>query len=314
MQPLPMGTITVTAPAKVNLHLEVLGLRADGFHELAMVMQSIDLADRLTFTASSDAELTLSCDDPSLSIGEDNLVLRAAQLLRSRSGFPELGAAIHLEKQIPIGAGLAGGSSDGAAALLGLDALWGLGHSRADLERLAAELGSDMPFCVAGGSQLCFGRGEVLEPLPAVQDPLAVLLVKDPSVSVSTPWAYRRCRELNGDHYLQGEAAFEQRRQALRCSDWTRPIRAAQPPPLRNDLQPVVEPETAAVRISLDLLRDLQGTLAVAMSGSGPSCFALFPDLSSCRQAEADLARDLAAAGLRSWCCTLRHGGAKIEA
>ena len=119
MQPLPMGTITVTAPAKVNLHLEVLGLRDDGFHELAMVMQSIDLADRLTFTASSDARLTLSCDDPSLSVGEDNLVLRAAQLLRSRSGFPELGAAIHLEKQIPIGAGLAGGSSDGAAALLG---------------------------------------------------------------------------------------------------------------------------------------------------------------------------------------------------
>ena len=169
-----MGTITVTAPAKVNLHLEVLGIRPDGFHELAMVMQSIDLADRLTFTASSDAELTLSCDDPSLSLGDDNLVMRAAQLLRSRSGFNELGAAMHLEKRIPIGAGLAGGSSDGAAALVGLNTLWGLGHSSSDLERLAAELGSDMPFCVAGGSQLCFGRGEVLEPLPAVQEPLAV--------------------------------------------------------------------------------------------------------------------------------------------
>ena len=156
----------MTAPAKVNLHLEVLGIRPDGFHELARVMQSIDLADRLIFQPTADAALTLSCDDPSLSLGEDNLVIRAAQLLRSRSGFNELGAAIHLEKRIPIGAGLAGGSSDGAAALVGLNALWGLGHSRSDLQRFAAELGSDMPFCVAGGSQLCFGRAPPGEDSP----------------------------------------------------------------------------------------------------------------------------------------------------
>ena len=116
----------MTAPAKVNLHLEVLGIRPDGFHELAMVMQSIDLADRLSFRTTADAALTLTCDDPSLSLGDDNLVMRAAQLLRSRSGFNELGAAMHLEKRIPIGAGLAGGSSDGAAALVGLNALSGV--------------------------------------------------------------------------------------------------------------------------------------------------------------------------------------------
>ena len=113
--------ITVTAPAKVNLHLEVLGLRSDGFHELAMVMQSIELADRLSFQNTADAQLSLTCDDASLSVGDDNLILRAAQLLRDRSGFSELGASIHLEKRIPIGAGLAGGSSDGAAALVGLN-------------------------------------------------------------------------------------------------------------------------------------------------------------------------------------------------
>lgn len=117
--------ITVTAPAKVNLHLEVLGLRSDGFHELAMVMQSIDLADRLSFQNTADAQLSLTCDDASLSVGDDNLILRAAQLLRDRSGLSELGASIHLEKRIPIGAGLAGGSSDGAAALVGLNAIWG---------------------------------------------------------------------------------------------------------------------------------------------------------------------------------------------
>ena len=298
----------------MNLHLEVLGIRPDGFHELAMVMQSIDLADRLSFRTTADAALTLSCDDPSLSLCDDNLVMRAAQLLRSRSGCNELGAAMHLEKRIPIGAGLAGGSSDGAAALVGLNALWGLGHSTSTLERLAAELGSDMPFCVAGGSQLCFGRGEVLEPLPAVQESLTVLLVKDPGVSVSTPWAYRRCREVQGDRYLTGESAFEQRRQVLRGMAWTQPIRAAEPPPLRNDLQAVVEPETPAVQAALRLLLSLEGTLAVAMSGSGPSCFALFADPASCSAAQSTLEHLLAAEGLRSWCCGLRPDGVRIEA
>ena len=169
--------LTVTAPAKVNLHLEVLGLRSDGFHELAMVMQSIDLADCLQFTNTADAKITLSCDDPTLSTGADNLVLKAAELLRARSGFSELGVSMHLKKRIPIGAGLAGGSSDGAAALVGLNALWGLGHPPAALESLAAALGSEMPFCVAGGTQLCFGRCDMLAPVVTTPVAFAVVLV-----------------------------------------------------------------------------------------------------------------------------------------
>tara|TARA_B100000459_G_C8569113_1_gene197720 strand:- start:31 stop:960 length:930 start_codon:yes stop_codon:yes gene_type:complete len=309
-----MGTITVTAPAKVNLHLEVLGMRPDGFHELAMVMQSIELVDRLHFTNTADAQLTLECDVPSLSIAGDNLVLMAAELLRRRSGFSELGASIQLEKNIPIGAGLAGGSSNGAAALVGLNALWGLGHSSAELEQMAAELGSDMPFCVAGGSQFCFGRGERLEPLPPCLEPLTVLLVKDPRVSVSTPWAYKRCREQNKDRYLEGEQAFEERRKALRQADWTCPLRAEAPPPLRNDLQSVVEPETDAVQIALRLLRTLEKPLAVAMSGSGPSCFALFRTPEQCQEAQAVLSDRFREVGLLSWCCPLRSDGVRIEA
>ena len=309
-----MGTITVTAPAKVNLHLEVLGLRPDGFHELAMVMQSIELVDRLHFTNTADAQLKLECDVPSLSIAGDNLVLMAAELLRERSGFAELGASIQLEKNIPIGAGLAGGSSNGAAALVGLNALWGLGHSSAELEQMAAELGSDMPFCVAGGSQFCFGRGERLEPLPPCLEPLTVLLVKDPRVSVSTPWAYKRCRERNNDRYLEGEQAFEERRKALRQADWTRPLRAEAPPPLRNDLQSIVEPETDAVQVALRLLRTLEKPLAVAMSGSGPSCFALFRTPEQCQDAQAVLSDRFREVGLLSWCCPLRSDGVRIEA
>ena len=309
-----MGTITVTAPAKVNLHLEVLGLRPDGFHELAMVMQSIELVDRLHFTNTADAQLSLECDVPSLSIAGDNLVLMAAELLRERSGFSELGANIQLEKNIPIGAGLAGGSSNGAAALVGLNALWGLGHSSAELEQMAAELGSDMPFCVAGGSQFCFGRGERLEPLPPCLEPLTVLLVKDPRVSVSTPWAYKRCRERNNDRYLEGEQAFEERRKALRQADWTRPLRAEAPPPLRNDLQSVVEPETDAVQVALRLLRTLEKPLAVAMSGSGPSCFALFRTPEQCQEAQTVLSDRFRQVGLLSWSCPLRSDGVRIEA
>ena len=304
--------LTVTAPAKVNLHLEVLGLRSDGFHELAMVMQSIDLADSLQFTNTADAQITLSCDDPSLSTGADNLVLKAAELLRARSGFGELGVSMHLEKRIPIGAGLAGGSSDGAAALVGLNALWGLGHTPAALESMAAELGSDMPFCVAGGTQLCFGRGELLEPVAPTTEGLAVLLVKDPLVSVSTPWAYQRCKEISGTNYLQGEMAFEQRRQALREAPWLQPLRAGCPPPLRNDLQVVVAPETKAVQASIQLLQELPNALAVAMSGSGPSCFALFRDQDHCDQAAADLAPKLKTAGLSAWACSLRSDGVRI--
>jgi 4-diphosphocytidyl-2-C-methyl-D-erythritol kinase len=304
--------LTVTAPAKVNLHLEVLGLRSDGFHELAMVMQSIDLADCLQFTNTADAQITLSCDDPSLSTGADNLVLKAAELLRARSGFSELGVSMHLEKRIPIGAGLAGGSSDGAAALVGLNALWGLGHPLAALESMATELGSDMPFCVAGGTQLCFGRGEVLEPVAPTSEGLAVLLVKDPLVSVSTPWAYQRCKEISGTNYLQGEMAFEQRRQALREAPWLQPLRAGCPPPLRNDLQVVVAPETKAVQASIQLLQELPNALAVAMSGSGPSCFALFRDQDHCDQAAADLAPKLKTAGLSAWACSLRSDGVRI--
>jgi 4-diphosphocytidyl-2-C-methyl-D-erythritol kinase len=304
--------LTVTAPAKVNLHLEVLGLRSDGFHELAMVMQSIDLADCLQFTNTADAQITLSCDDPTLSTGADNLVLKAAELLRARSGFSELGVSMHLKKRIPIGAGLAGGSSDGAAALVGLNALWGLGHPLAALESMATELGSDMPFCVAGGTQLCFGRGEVLEPVAPTTEGLAVLLVKDPLVSVSTPWAYQRCKEISGTNYLQGEMAFEQRRQALREAPWLQPLRAGCPPPLRNDLQVVVAPETKAVQASIQLLQELPNALAVAMSGSGPSCFALFRDQDHCDQAAADLAPKLKTAGLSAWACSLRSDGVRI--
>ena len=308
------ASVCVSAPAKINLHLEVLGLRDDGFHELAMVMQSIDLTDELEVENTADGTVSLTCDQSGLSCGDDNLIMRAARLLRDRSGFGELGARMHLRKRIPIGAGLAGGSSDGAAALVGLNTLWGLGLDSSQIETLAAELGSDMPFCVAGGTQLCFGRGERLEVLPDVPAPMGVLLVKDPSVSVSTPWAYGECKRERFDHYLNGESAFEQRRRALRASPWLRPLRAESPPPLRNDLQAVVAPQNSSVQKALSLLEALPGQLRVAMSGSGPSCFALFPNFAAAEQARQRTTEVFLAEGLQCWSCSLLPHGVKLAA
>ena len=304
--------LIVRAPAKINLHLEVLGLRTDGFHELAMVMQSIDLADQLEIKSRDKGGIRLSCDDSSLPTDEDNLIVRAAELLIADSGLQNLAADIHLRKRIPIGAGLAGGSSDGAAALLGLNALWGLNHTLPRLEGFASELGSDGAFCLRGGTQLSLGRGEKLEHLQGPQKSMAVILVKNPLLSVSTPWAYGRSKEVFGDKYLIEEKDFEKRRNALRKADWLRSLGEVEVPVLRNDLQKVVAPEIIAVRDALSLLSNLPGSLAVSMSGSGPSCFALYPDLASARDVFCENHEEFESAGLESWCCPLTTEGVKI--
>ena len=157
--------ITVHCPGKVNLGLRVLGRRDDGFHEIVTLFQAIDLADRLTIEES--ASLTLQVDDPEVPRDGTNLVLRAARLLTER--VPRAagrGAAFRLEKRLPAGGGLGGGSSNAAGALVGLDRLWGLALPHGTLVELAAMLGSDVPFFLAGGLALGTGRGEIVEPLP----------------------------------------------------------------------------------------------------------------------------------------------------
>ena len=313
-----MAELKVSAPAKINLHLEVLGLRPDGFHELAMVMQTIDLADNLVFQTTADAAIRLSTNRADLPTDGSNLIVQAAEMLRSRSGFPELGAHIQLEKRIPIGAGLAGGSSNGAAALVGLNALWGLGFSAPDLGLMAGQLGSDMPFCLDGGTQLCFGRGEQLEPVdPPASPALAVLLIKHPGSHVSTPWAYGRCKAMRGDFYLDQEEDFEQRRNALRSGPLLQALASGVAvPTLRNDLQLVVEPEVASVQQGLALLRQLNGAstpLAVAMSGSGPSSFALFDSLPRAHAAQQQLETQLIAGGFEAWSCGFVPRGVSLD-
>ncbi len=161
------------ARAKINLSLEVVGRRGDGYHEVATVLHEIDVVDQMAFRP--DDSLTLICEAPP-SASEDNLVLRAARLLQMRTGCT-LGAEIRLEKGIPVASGLGGGSSDGAATLLALNELWDLDLSDERLLELAADLGSDVPFFIRGGCVLGEGRGEEVTPLPAMSEWWVVLLV-----------------------------------------------------------------------------------------------------------------------------------------
>ena len=164
--------IQVQTHAKINLCLEVLGRRDDGYHQVAMVLHAIDLADRLTFRPSDS--LSLECDVPPVAT-ERNLVMQAARLLQQQTGYA-LGATMTLEKGIPVASGLGGGSSDAAATLEALNILWDLKLSRARLSELAALLGSDVPFFLEGGCALAEGRGEVLTPLPPITDWWVVIL------------------------------------------------------------------------------------------------------------------------------------------
>jgi 4-diphosphocytidyl-2-C-methyl-D-erythritol kinase len=158
-----LDEVVVWTPAKVNLFLEVLGKRPDGYHDIATLMVAIRLYDTLVFRTAP--ELALRCSSAQLSSGPDNLVLRAAKLLQERTGC-QRGASIRLIKRIPMAAGLAGGSADAAATLLGLNDLWKLGRSDAELANIGAEIGSDIPFFFDTPAAWCTGRGEIVAPAP----------------------------------------------------------------------------------------------------------------------------------------------------
>ncbi|MFO0954079.1 MAG: 4-(cytidine 5'-diphospho)-2-C-methyl-D-erythritol kinase [Isosphaeraceae bacterium] len=172
------GGVEVLAPAKLNLFLEILGRRGDGYHEIETLMVAVNLHDRLTFTDDPSGAVSLRCDDPALPTDGRNLVVKAAERLRAATGCTR-GASIALEKSIPSEAGLAGGSSDAAATLVALDRLWGLNKTKPTLDAVAGEVGSDVAFFLHGPAAVCRGRGEKVEPV-ALERPLTFVLVCPP--------------------------------------------------------------------------------------------------------------------------------------
>ena len=184
---MPSDTLRIPAYAKINLSLEVIGRRDDGYHEIATILQTVDLADTVTLRAGDG--LTVECDDASLS-GQDNIVWRAAVALANHTGIAS-NAHITIEKRIPVAAGLGGGSADAAEALRGLNRLWRLDLPEPELASVAASLGSDVPFLLNGGTALATGRGEQVQPLCGA-DGLPVLLVAPAhTIEAKTPTLYR---------------------------------------------------------------------------------------------------------------------------
>jgi 4-diphosphocytidyl-2-C-methyl-D-erythritol kinase len=185
-------SIELLAPAKINLTLMVKGRRDDGFHEIESLMVPISVFDRIAIAHKEEGDLEFACDDPTVPADEGNLVVRAARLFCESCGLqPQL--RIALSKQIPHGAGLGGGSSDAATTLLGLNALFQADLTREALARMAADLGSDIPFFIYQSAAVIRGRGEVVEPTK-FEHRLPLLLIKPP-FGVPTPWAYKQWRD-----------------------------------------------------------------------------------------------------------------------
>lgn len=265
----------VSAACKVNLALEVLGKRADGYHELATVMQAVDLRDRLVLEDSETLELrTLA---PGVPADGTNLALRAARALREAAGV-DRGVRITLDKHIPVAAGLGGGSTDAAAVLLGLNRLWGLRWPVARLEPVAITLGMDVPFFLRGGIALATGRGERLEP---VAGGAIALVLLNPRRASSTADVYGR---VTPEMYSDGARA----RAAVAALATRRPARVAAT--LYNGLEAAVGPGFGDVaKMKAALLA--AGALGAAMSGSGPTVFGVARSFEHARQMRARLAR-----------------------
>ncbi len=283
--------VVLRTSAKVNLALEVLGKRGDGYHEIATVLQAVDLFDRLKLEAADT--LSLHTDDPDLPTDDGNLVIRAARLLQKAAGV-EAGARIRLIKRIPVAAGLGGGSSDAAATLWGLHRLWRLRWPKARLQELAVELGMDVPFFLGSGRAVARGRGERLTVLPGGGGYALVLV--NPRVPLSTREVYGRVPE----GWRAEPTGTERVIEALRTRNVTK-IAAA----LTNNLERVVEPVLPVIgRMKAALLA--AGALGAIMSGSGPTVFGMARSLDHARQIRTRVSR----AGWACWAVRTNSGPA----
>lgn len=252
-----MDCIAVKSCAKVNLGLEVIGKRNNGYHEVKTILQTINFYDEIYIKKISKG-IQLSCNSTALPLDEKNLIHQAACLIEKYKGNPS-GICVHIKKRIPIAAGLGGGSSNAAATLIGLNRLWNLGLKKGELFNLAKELGADVPFFLSGGRALGVGRGDELFPLP--QDKILYLVLVNPKFSVSTREVYQKATP-----FIKGNSGrIEELKEALKKGDFLIISKY-----LYNTLEEVVSREFPVVlEIKSQLVK--AGALGSVMSGSGPT-------------------------------------------
>lgn len=260
-----MEQLTRNAYAKINLGLDVLRRREDGYHEVKMIMQTIDLSDTLTFYKKKEPGIVLKTDKEDLSTGSDNLICRAAGKLFAEAGISG-GVEIFLEKRIPIAAGMAGGSTDAAATLMGLNELFGIGYSLERLQAIGVTLGADIPYCLMGGTALSEGIGEVLTKLPP--PPSCVLVVAKPDIDVSTKFVYEN---LHADTLIF-HPDIDGMEAAIRSGSLSGIAKR-----MGNVLETVTVREYPVIQEIKELMRK-GGAMNALMSGSGPTVFGLFTE------------------------------------
>lgn len=269
--------ITAYAYAKINLSLDILGTLPNGYHEVQMIMQSLQLHDTLTLRINNTPGIVMTCSDNTLPVDEHNLAYRAAALFCSTYTITD-GLCLHLDKRIPVAAGLAGGSSDAAAVLRGLNEMYGFPASSEELAALGVTLGADIPYCLMLGTALSEGIGERLTPLSAA--PNCFCLLVKPAAGASTKQIYTDYDALaQTAEITHPDTAILLK--ALSCGNYNT-LAAG----LCNVLEPVtmkLVPEIASIKETLNSL----GADGVLMSGSGPTVFALFSDLTVAKKAEA---------------------------
>lgn len=269
-----MNSLTLFAPAKINLFLAVTGRRPDGFHDLVSVVAPLTWGDELTLEISAgEGMYSLQCDDPAVPVDDTNLVLRAARLYAEATGYKR---SIHfrLTKRIPMGAGLGGGSSDGTTTLLGLNQLHGSALGPEDLSKLAAQLGSDCVLFLHRAPCVMRGRGEKIEVLPlgaAARIRGRRVLVFKPSFGIPTAWAYRQMAADGPKNYLSSTSA------EARLASWPTPPERPLEDLIANNMEGVAFAKYVALPTLLEQLRN-RFEVTAGMSGSGSACYLLLSE------------------------------------
>ena len=270
-----MGNILIKkTPAKINLTLDVTGKLENGYHTLSMIMQSIDVCDELSFEKTADETILFSMnkDLPDKIPAEKNLVYKAAKLMKDTFKI-DGGFKIHLIKNIPAAAGLAGGSSDCAATLIGINELCGLGLDIEKLCEIGVKLGADVPFCIRKGTMLAEGIGEILTPLTPLTG-IPVLLIK-PNISISTPYVYKHLKLNKLDYHPDNKAVISYIK-----DNNIKKIAAS----LSNVLETVTIPENPIIAELKRYLTE-SGAIGSLMSGSGPTTFGIFENMETAKKA-----------------------------
>ncbi len=257
--------IEKSAYGKINLGLDVTGRRDDGYHIVRMIMQNVDIYDTLTFEDNDSGDIILTASSDKIPIDESNLICKVARQLQKEYSVTK-GANIHLVKRIPVAAGMAGGSTDGAAAYVALNELWGLGLDKKRLCELAVNLGADIPYCIMGGTALAEGIGEELTTIADMPD--CQLVVAKPDIDVSTGWVYK---ELDSKE-IESHPDIDGIRAAIEAGDLKKMCSL-----IGNVLEPVTASKYEVIG-KLEALLTEAGAVGAFMTGSGPTVFGVFDD------------------------------------